>query len=57
MDLVARRYGFAPWQLDPDDPRVFHGIRRAMIFMQMEEERDDGIRKRQAQGKVRLTGG
>ena len=56
---MARRYQMAPWELEAqlDEPRIWHGFRRAMILMQMEEERDDGVRKRQQPGKIRVISG
>lgn len=55
LDLIARRYGIAPWTIDVEDPATYRYLRRAMIFMQMENDRDTGIAKRKQSGRVRIV--
>jgi hypothetical protein len=54
LDLVARRYKIAPWQIDPDDPHVLMHLRRIWIFMDMEEQKKQAIAKREAKPRTRI---
>lgn len=47
MDLVARRYNVFPTSIDLTDRAQLMAVRRALIYMAMEAERDEGIRRRQ----------
>jgi hypothetical protein len=57
LDLIAQRYGQLPWTIDTSDPATLSGIRRAMIVMQMENQRDESIVKAHRTGRGRVTSG
>lgn len=54
LDLIARRYGVAPWTINPDDPETYRYLRRALVFMNMEDDKAQAISKRQAKPRVRV---
>lgn len=48
VDLVARRYGVFPPDIDLTNREHLMTVRRAQIFMSMEAERDSAIARRRA---------
>lgn len=45
IDLVARRYGVAPWVFDTDDPAISRWLQRALLFASFEAQARKGKKR------------